>query len=79
MYETLVGQICNLKCTKLQGRIVNPPARCGSEQPPWAVLPGSCGRRIANPAQVHNLPHKRGSMEGTWIADRFLDWGDSPL
>jgi hypothetical protein len=77
MYETLVGQIGNLIGNL--GRIANPPARCGSEPSPLAVLPASCGRRIANPPQVHNLPHKHGSMEGAWIADRFLDWGDSPL
>jgi len=48
-----VGQIGNLR------RIVNPPARCGSEPPVIAALPASCGRRIANPPQVNNLPHKK--------------------
>jgi len=52
----LVGQIAN-QIANL-GRIVNPPARCAASQSVWAALPARSGRRIANPPQVNNLPHK---------------------
>jgi len=32
---------------------------CRASQPVLAALPATCGRRIANPPQVGNLPHKR--------------------
>jgi hypothetical protein len=50
-----VGQIANLR------RIVNPPARCGSEPARLANSLARCDRRIANPPQVNNLPHKEKS------------------
>jgi len=50
--KTLVGQIVNLR------RMVNPPARCGSERARVGGLLAGHGRRIANPPQVDNLPHK---------------------
>src|SRR5260370_35900053 len=45
-----VGQIVNLR------RTVNPPAVLRSE--PQRCSSGSRGRRIANPLQINNLPHK---------------------
>jgi len=47
-----VGQIVNLR------RIVNPPARCAASRFALCIRGVSnCGRRIANPPQVNNLPH----------------------
>ena len=57
--ETSVGQIVNLL------RIVNPPARCGSEP---ARVSSRCDRRIANPPQVANLPHISARPGATTIA-----------
>jgi len=47
-----VGQVGNLR------RIVNPPGRCGSEPVILAAWCADSGRRIANPPQADNLPHK---------------------
>jgi hypothetical protein len=48
----IVGQIGNLR------RIVNPPRDAPASVPVVAALPAPSGRRITNPPQVNNLPHK---------------------